>query len=71
MGGAKLLLLVPIPRHVRTSCCGDASHETNRQDTGFESELAESEAAAAGDRTKEARIINITEFFGHHSGIAA
>jgi hypothetical protein len=43
----------------------------NRQDTGFESERTSAEkslteAAAAGDRTKEARIINITEFFGQH-----
>ncbi len=32
MGGAKILLTVPLPRYVRVACCDDTSHVSNRQD---------------------------------------
>jgi hypothetical protein len=68
-GEAKIVLTVPLPRFVLVACCDDTSHVSNRQDpellrefSGSEKSL--SEAAAAGKRTAEARILNVLEFFG-------
>ncbi len=49
--------------------CDDTSHVSNRQDPDFLREISGSEkilvdAAAAGKRTLEARVLNILEFFG-------
>ncbi len=63
------MLTVPLPRYVLVACCDDTSHVSNRQDLDFFREISGSEkrvsdAAAAGARTSEARILNILEFFG-------
>jgi hypothetical protein len=68
-GEAKIVLTVPLPRYVLVACCDDTSHVSNRQDPDFlrefsGSEKSMSEAAAAGTRTAEARILNVLEFFG-------
>jgi hypothetical protein len=68
-GEAKIVLTVPLPRYVLVACCADTSHVSNRQDPDFlreisGSEKSLSEAAAAGKRTAEARILNVVEFFG-------
>jgi hypothetical protein len=68
-GEAKIVLTVPLPRYVLVACCADTSHVSNRQDPDFlreisGSEKSLSEAAAAGKRTAEARILNVAEFFG-------
>jgi hypothetical protein len=68
-GEAKIVLTVPLPRYVLVACCTDTSHVSNHQDPEFlrefsGSEKSLSEAAAAGKRTAEARILNVLEFFG-------
>jgi hypothetical protein len=68
-GGAKILLTVPLPRYVTAACCDDITHVSNRQDPDFLRELSGSEkslsdAAAAGELTSDAKIINMIEFFG-------
>ncbi len=68
-GEAKIVLIVPLPRYVLVACCNDTSHVSNRQDPDFlreqsGSEKFLSEAAAAGKRTSEAKILNVLEFFG-------
>ena len=68
-GEAKIVLTVPLPRYVLTACCDDTSHVSNRLDPDFLRELSGSEkflseAAAAGKKTSEARILNVLEFFG-------
>jgi hypothetical protein len=68
-GEAKIVLTVPLPRYVLVACCADTSHVSNRQEPDFlreisGSEKSLSEAAAAGKRTAEARILNVLEFFG-------
>jgi hypothetical protein len=68
-GEAKLVLTVPLPRYVLVACCADTSHVSNRQDPEFLREFSGSEkslsdAAAAGKRMAEARILNVLEFFG-------
>jgi hypothetical protein len=68
-GEAKIVLTVPLPRYVLTACCDDTSHVSNRLDPDFLRELSGSEkflseAAAAGKRTADARILNVLEYFG-------
>jgi hypothetical protein len=68
-GGTKILLMVPLPRYVLVACCDDTSHVSNQQDPDFFREISGSEkrladTAAAGERTSEARILNVLEFFG-------
>ncbi len=68
-GEANIVLTVPLPRYVLTACCDDTSHVSNRLDPDFLRELSGSEkflseAAAAGKRTAEVRILNVLEFFG-------
>ncbi len=67
-GKPKIMLTVPLPRYVLVACCEDTSHVSNRQDPDFLREISGSEkslidAAAAGQRTMEARVLNILEFF--------
>jgi hypothetical protein len=69
VGGAKTLLTVPLPRYVLVACCDDTNHVSNRQDPDFFREISGSEksltdAAAAGNLTSDAKILNILEFFG-------
>ncbi len=68
-GGAKILLTVPLPRYVMAPCCDDITHVSNHQDPDFLREISGSEkslsdAAAAGELTSDAKIINMMEFFG-------
>jgi hypothetical protein len=68
-GGAKILLTVPLPSYVTAACCDDITHVSNRQDPDFLREISGSEkslsdAAAAGELTSDAKIINMIEFFG-------
>jgi hypothetical protein len=68
-GDAKILLTVPLPRYVMAACCDDITHVSNRQDPDFLREISGSEkslsdAAAAGELTSDAKIINMIAFFG-------
>jgi hypothetical protein len=68
-GGAKVIFTVQLPRYVTAACCSDTKHVTNRLDPEFLTEISGSEkclteAAAAGERTYEARILNMLGFFG-------
>jgi hypothetical protein len=67
-GGAKLVILVPMPRYVRNLCCSDGGHVTNQGEKEFYEEFLSAEkrlldAAAAGDRTREAKI-DLCKLFG-------
>jgi hypothetical protein len=60
---------VPLPRYALVACWSDTNHVSNRKDPEFLTEISRSgkglaEATAAGERTPEARILNILEFFG-------
>jgi hypothetical protein len=60
---------VPLPRYVRNSCCGDSEHVTNQGKNDFFEEFLGAEkrlldAAAAGDRTREAKVIDLCKLFG-------
>ncbi len=37
--GARVVLMCPIPRYVRTKCCDDPSHITNFRNEDYEEEL--------------------------------
>jgi hypothetical protein len=68
-GGAKVVILVPMPRYVRSPCCGDDGHVTNQGEKDFYEEFLGAEkrlldAAAAGDRTREAKVIDLCKLFG-------
>jgi hypothetical protein len=68
-GDAKLVFTVPLPRYVLVACCCESSHVSNWQDPEFLTEISGSErclteAAAAGEWTAEARILNMLGFFG-------
>jgi hypothetical protein len=76
-GGAKVVILVPVPSYVRNPCCGDGGHVTNRAENDFFDEILSAEkrlidAAAAGCRTGEAKFIDLCKLFGSvetpHSG---
>jgi hypothetical protein len=59
-GGAKLVILVPMPRYVRNPCCGDSGHVTNQGEKDFNEEFLGAEkrlldAAAAGTGPKRQR----------------
>ncbi len=67
--GAKLVILVPMPRYVRNPCCGDSGHVTNQGEKDFYEEFLGAEkrlldATVAGDRTKEAKVIDLCKLFG-------
>ncbi len=56
-----MVILVPMPRYVRSPCCGDDGHVTNQGEKDFYEEFLGAEkrllgAAAAGDRTREVRL---------------
>ncbi len=65
VGGANVVFVVPLPRYVTAACCKDTTHVSNRLSSelsGAEKSLID--AAAAGERTGNARFINILSFFG-------
>ncbi len=54
---------------MRNPCCGDSGHVTNQGEKDFYEEFLGVEkrlldAAAAGDRTKEAKVIDLCKLFG-------
>ncbi len=60
---------MPLPRYVRNSCCGDSEHVTNQGEKDFFEEFLCTEkrlldAAAGGDRTREAKVIDLCKLFG-------
>jgi hypothetical protein len=68
-GGARIVILVLVPRYVRGPCCGDGGHVTNRSEDDFLNEILGVEkrltdAAAAGHRTREAKVIDPCKLFG-------
>jgi hypothetical protein len=67
--GARIFVLVPLPRYVRSSCCGDGGHVTNRSEEKFFNEILGAEkrlidAAAVGRRTGEAKVFDLCKLFG-------
>ncbi len=76
-GGAKVVIIVPMPRYVRNPCCGDSDHVLNQGENDFFEEILGAEkrlldAAAAGSWTTEAKVIDLCKLFGSaetsHSG---
>jgi hypothetical protein len=68
-GGAMVVILVPLPRYVRNSCCDDSEHVTNQGEKDFYEKFLGAEkrlldAAAAGGRTGGARVIDLCKLFG-------
>jgi hypothetical protein len=68
-GGARVVILVPLPRYVRNSCCSDSEHVTNQGEKDFFKEFLGAEkrlldAAAAGDQTRGAKVIDLSKLFG-------
>jgi hypothetical protein len=64
-----VVILVPLPRYVRNSCCGDSEHVTNQGEKDFYEEFLGAEkrlldAAVAEDRTRGARVIDLCKLFG-------
>jgi hypothetical protein len=64
-----VVILVPLPRYVRNSCCDDSEHVTNQGEKDFYEELLGAEkrlldAAAAGGRTGGARVVDLCKLFG-------
>ena len=69
VGGAKVVLIIPLPRYVLTGCCANTDHVTNRLTGELAAEFAGAEkclleAAAIGERTGGARMINLLSYFG-------
>jgi hypothetical protein len=69
VGGAKVVFTTPLPRYVLSGCCKNAEHVSNRLSGELAAEFAGAEkclleAAALGERTGLARIVNLLGFFG-------
>jgi hypothetical protein len=69
VGGAKVVIIIPLPRYVLTGCCKDTIHVSNRLSGELAAEFSGAkkcmfEAAAMGERTGKARLPNILSFFG-------
>jgi hypothetical protein len=69
VGGAKVVFTIPLPRYVLSGCCKNAEHVSNRLSGELAAEFAGAEkclleAAALGERTGLARIVNLLGFFG-------
>ncbi len=67
--GAKVVLTIPLPKYVPSACCKDTGQLSNRLSSEFATEFSGaekslSEAAEAGERTRNAWLINILSFFG-------
>jgi hypothetical protein len=52
-----------MPRYARNPCCGDSGHVTNQGEKDFNEEFL-LDAAEAGDRTREAKLIDLCKLFG-------
>jgi hypothetical protein len=68
-GGAKVVFIIPLPRYVLAGCCKNTDHVSNRLSGELAAEFAGAEkclleAAAMGERTGRARLINLLSFFG-------
>jgi hypothetical protein len=68
-GGAKVVFIIPLPRYVLAGCCKNTDHMSNRLSGELAAEFAGAEkclleAAAMGERTGKARLINLLSFFG-------
>jgi hypothetical protein len=69
VGEAKVVFVIPLPRYVLFASCKDDTHVSNRLSGELAAEFSGaekclSEAAATGERTGTARLINILSFFG-------
>jgi hypothetical protein len=69
VGGAKVVFVIPLPRYVLSGCCKDTEHVSSRLSGELAAEFAGAEkclleAAAMGERTGRARLINLLSFFG-------
>jgi hypothetical protein len=69
VGGAKVVFTTPLPRYVLSGCCKNTEHVSNRLSGELAAEFAGAErclleAAAIGERTGLARIVNLLGFFG-------
>ncbi len=69
VGGAKVVFVIPLPRYVLSGCCKNTEHVSNRLSGELAAEFAGAEkclleAAAMGERTGRARLINLLSFFG-------
>jgi hypothetical protein len=69
VGGAKVVFIIPLPRYVLAGCCKNTDHVSNRLSGELAAEFAGAErclleAAAMGERTGKARIVNLLSFFG-------
>jgi hypothetical protein len=68
-GGARIVILAPVPCYVLSPCCGDRGHITNQTEDDFFHEILSAEkmltaAAAAGHWTGEAKVIDLCKLFG-------
>jgi hypothetical protein len=64
-----VVFIVPLPRYLMAACCSNTSHVSNCLAPEFAGEISRTEkcladAAVAGGRTGEARLVNILSFFG-------
>ncbi len=69
VGGAKVVFIIPLPRYILAGCCKNTDHVSNRLSGELAAEFAGAEkclleAAAMGERTGKARLINFLSFFG-------
>jgi hypothetical protein len=69
VGGAKVVFIIPLPRYVLSECCKDTEHVLNCLSGELAAKFAGAEkclleAAAMGERTGKARLLNILSFFG-------
>jgi hypothetical protein len=69
VGGAKVVFIIRLPRYVLSGCCKNTEHVSNRLSGELAAEFAGAEkclleAAAMGERTGRARLINLLSFFG-------
>jgi hypothetical protein len=67
--GAKVVFIIPLPRYVLAGCCKNTDHVSNRLSGELAAEFAGAEkclleAAAMGERTGKARLVNLLSFFG-------
>jgi hypothetical protein len=69
VGGAKVVFVIPLPRYVLSGFYKNTEHVSNRLSGELAAEFAGTEkclleAAAMGERTERARLINLLSFFG-------
>jgi hypothetical protein len=69
VGGFKVVFVIPLPWYVLSGCCKNNEHVPNRLSGELAAVFAGAEkclleAAAMGERTGKARLINLLSFFG-------